>query len=276
MSYSTLMVHLDVGSDNDGVLRVASALAKRFRAHVIGIAACQPMQMLYSDAYVAGAVIEDNLAEMVRETTTAETSFRTALQGNAAGLEWRSVTQFVELAGYVVQEARAADLVITGPDQGWSALDTSRRVVVSNVVLRVGRPVMVVPPEMEAPDLDIVIVAWKDTREARRAIADALPLLKKASQVFVVEIAAADDSPAAQRRLHDVAAWLGRHGVVSDTLAAASSGDDVMQLHAIAHDKRAGVIVAGAYGHNRLREWVLGGVTRDLLAHPRCCSLLSH
>lgn len=92
----------------------------------------------------------------------------------------------------------------------------------------------------------------------------------------VIEIVAADDVAAARGRLTDVVEWLGRHGVTSDCLPAVSNGDDAVQLQTIAEDKRAGVLVAGAYGHNRLREWVLGGVTRDILVRSRRCSLLSH
>lgn len=95
-------------------------------------------------------------------------------------------------------------------------------------------------------------------------------------RVCVIEIVAADDVAAARGRLTDVVEWLGRHGVTSDCLPAVSNGDDAVQLQTIAEDKRAGVLVAGAYGHNRLREWVLGGVTRDILVRSRRCSLLSH
>ena len=275
MTYSTLMAHLDVGSANDGVLRVAASLAARFKAKIIGIAACQPMPIMYSDGYTSGDMVEMEAAEMVKETAEAEASFRTALQGKVAELEWRSVIGNEQLADYVAREARAADLVITGPDEGWSAFDTTRRVVVNDLVLKAGRPVMIVPHDAEEWNLDSVVVGWKDTREARRAIVDALPMLKEAGRVFVVEITAAADTEAAEKRLADVSAWLDLHGVASECSVAASVGDDPAQLGSIARERLAGMIVAGAFGHNRLREWVLGGVTRDLLVHPSRCSFVS-
>ncbi|WP_131114715.1 universal stress protein [Lichenihabitans psoromatis] len=275
MTYSTLLVHLDAGSANDSVLRVAATLAVRFKAKVIGIAASQPMPIMYAGGEMCGDLIDMDLAEIVKETTEAETSFRTALRESGAELEWRSAIANEQLADYVTREARAADLVITGPDQGWSAFDTTRRVVVSTMVLKAGRPVMVVPHGAPNISLESVVVAWKDTREARRAIVDALPLLKQASRVFVLEITSADDVDAARHRLVDVAGWLDRHGIVCDNIAATSAGNDAAQIAAFALDKAAGVIVAGAFGHNRLREWVLGGVTRDLLVHPVCCSFVS-
>ena len=120
------------------------------------------------------------------------------------------------------------------------------------------------------------VVGWKDTRETRRAAFDALPLLKKAAHVAVVEIAAEEELAAAGTHLDDVVGWLKRHGVVVVSLAAPSTGDDATQLNAIAEEHGADVIVAGAYGHSRLREWVLGGVTRDLLLRADRCSLVSH
>ncbi len=276
MSYPTLMVHLDVGSPNDGVLRVTEALAERFRAKVIGIAACQPMQVIASDGYMAGDMVGVDLAEIAKETSEAEASFRTALQGKVADIAWRSVIVREQLSDYIVREMRAADLLVTGPDMGWTAFDSSRRVVVSDVVLQVGRPVLIVPHETVGLDLDVALVAWKDTREARRAIVDALPLLAMAGRVVVVEIAAANDVQEASKRVDDVARWLDRHGIASECSAAVAVGEDAAQLRAIAKDKRVGLVVAGAYGHNRLREWVMGGITRELLARPGCCSLVSH
>ncbi len=120
------------------------------------------------------------------------------------------------------------------------------------------------------------MVGSKATREARRAISDALPLLKLAGHVTVLEIAAAAEIPAARDRLKDVADWLGRHGISVETMTAVSQGDDAAELDAIAQQKGAGLLVAGAYGHSRLREWMLGGVTRNLMLHPARCSFVSH
>ena len=276
MTYSTMMTHMDVGSDNGGVLRVTAALAERFNAGVIGIAACQPMQMIYGDGYVAGDMIQENIAEIARETTEAEARFRSALTGKAAPLQWRSVNASVQLSHFVVCESRAADLIITGPDLGWSAFDASRRVVISDLVLQAGRPVLIVPPDAEELRLERVVIAWKDTREARRAIVDALPMLEMAGRVFVVEVTVEDGAKAARGRLDDIAAWLDRHGVAATCDVAVSIGDDAARLNELADARGADLMVAGAYGHGRLREWVLGGVTRNVLAHPSRCSLVSH
>ena len=76
--------------------------------------------------------------------------------------------------------------------------------------------------------------------------------------------------------VEDVVGWLERHGVVAETLACRSIGEDATRLNDIAQEQNADLIVAGAYGHSRLREWVLGGVTCDLLLRADRCSLVSH
>jgi nucleotide-binding universal stress UspA family protein len=143
-------------------------------------------------------------------------------------------------------------------------------------VLQAGRPVLIVPGTIDKLVLGHVIVAWKDTRETRRAALDALPLLKMAARVTVVEVAAEGDLESARLHLEDVVVWLKRHDIAAALLVSASNGDDTGRLNAIAQEQNVDLIVAGAYGHSRLRELVLGGVTHDLLLCPGRCVLVSH
>ena len=290
MSYATLMVHLQVGQPNGAVLLAAAGLAERFGAGVIGVAACQPIQLVYSDGYIAGDVFERDREEKDREVAEAEAAFRDAFRtrSNAPGhvLEWRSTVTLGTACGWVADQARCADLVITGTGAPADPFDASRRVNTGELVMQAGRPVLVVPqgadhtgPDHTGPaciSLDHAMVAWKDTRETRRAVLDALPLLQRATRVSVVEAAAKDDMADARLHVADVTAWLGRHGVAAIGQAVLSDGGDALQLDAIAHDQGADLVVAGAYGHSRAREWALGGVTRSLLLHGSRCSLLSH
>lgn len=276
MTYASLMVHLDLGASNTGLLNVAAALAERFKARLIGIAACQPMPIAFGDGYMSAEVIEQDRAESESETNKAEADFCAALQGRVMDPEWRSTISYMALADYVAGQARAADLLITGPDRKGPTLDSSRRVHLGDLVMRIGRPVLIVPPDVATLDLASVVVGWKESRETRRAVGDALPLLQQAGRVTVVEVAADEDLVDARGRLRDVVAWLKCHGVVAEAVAAPSVGNDATRLDAIAREHGAGLLVAGAYGHNRLREWVLGGVTRDLLLRPDRCSLVSH
>ena len=276
MSYRTLMAHLELGRSNAGVLGIAGALAQRFEADVIGIAVCQPMQIIYSEGYVPGDIINEDHDQRDKEIAAAEAEFRQALQARAGRLEWRSAVTPDALTDYLAREARSADLIITGVDHNASVFDHSRHVAIGDLVMHVGRPVLVVPAAATGCGFDSVLIGWKDSRETRRAIADALPLLQKAARVAVVEIAPGAELDAAQTRLSDVVRWLDRHGVTAEAIVRRSTGEDARQLEAVAVERQAGVIVAGAYGHSRVREWVLGGVTRDLLLRAERCALVSH
>ena len=276
MTYATLMTHLTLGSSNASLLQITRDLAERFNAGVIGIAACQPIQVIYGDGFIAGDVVELDRQELEQELKAAEAEFRSALHAHVGHLEWRSTATVGSLSEYLAREARSADLVISGADLPSSMFDASRHVNMSDFVMQAGRPVLVVPASTGNVRFARIIVGWKDTREARRAVFDALPFLKQAAQVTVVEIAAEKDLAAAHTYLEDVVSWLKRHGVAAESLALPSSGDDATRLNAIAQEQGADLIVAGAYGHSRLREWVLGGVTRELLRHADRCAFVSH
>ena len=143
--------------------------------------------------------------------------------------------------------------------------------------MQAGRPVLVVSDTFNWLDLRSVLVAWKDTAEARRAVSDALPVLRQSTEVTVVEIVEGEaDRAAALSRVGDVVAWLSRHGVRASEQVPEQRGDAATQLEQIASDVGAGVVIAGAYGHSRLSEWILGGVTRRLINPSNRCSLLSH
>ena len=275
MSYATLMVHLALGRPNAGLLKITAELADRFGAGVIAIAARQPLQMVYGDGYVSGDLYQEDRDEIVKELGVAETEFRAALQGRVAFVEWRSAQVYAYLADYIANEARCADLVLTGVASG-DFLDASRAVDTGELIMQAGRPVLIVPTGASSLTLDHALIGWKDTREARRAVADSLPLLKHATRVSIVELAREEDLTAARRHVDDVVAWLGRHAIRAEGSAQLSTGDDASALYAIGQDQGADVVVAGAYGHSRLREWVLGGVTRDLLLSANRCSLVSH
>lgn len=276
MTYSTILIHLRLGQSNARLLQLSADLVKRFDAGVIGVAVCQPMQVIYGDGYwVSGDLIDQDRADREREIDAAHGEFRQAFAGHAGFLDWQSAVTLESLAGHLSRAARAADLVITGVTSG-ALLDAAPQMSTGDLIMQLGRPVLIVPASAETLKLDHVMIGWKDTRESRRAAADALPMLKQAAQVTLVEIAPPDDLAAAQARLDQVAGWLHRHGIAAHVLAEPATGDDSTRFETLARDRRADLIVAGAYGHNRVREWVLGGVTRDLLLHGERCALLSH
>ncbi|MEO8724147.1 MAG: universal stress protein [Sphingobium sp.] len=274
MTYKTLMAHLGLGQSNSELLRVVAELGTQLGAKVVGIAACQPMQFAYSDGYVGGEAIAACQDELEGELRTAETEFQDALKVTGTLLEWRSSYTTDALPYYLASEARCADLIITSVATA-DPFDSSRHASVGDLVMRAGRPVLVVPRTSARFPFDKIVVAWRDTREARRATLDALPLLAAAKQVTVLEIADMPDVPAATGRVEDVAGWLALHGISAAPIVVPAHGDDVAQLDSMLNEQQADLVVAGAYGHNRLREWAFGGVTHDLLKGGRC-ALLSH
>jgi nucleotide-binding universal stress UspA family protein len=273
MTYATLMVHLELEHPNDARLQIAGDLADRFDAKLIGIAACDPQPPYYVHGSFASGLVAHERDEVEKRMADTQARFRAATERRAREIEWRGALE--RPTDYVAREARAADLVITGANRDGALLDPLRRLDPSDFVMQVGRPVIVVPPEAEYLRLKNVLVAWKDTREARRAVYDALPLLRRAKEVSVLEVIEGDaDRRAAQTRVDDVAAWLGRHDVTAfgDVMHATNEADLFDKLS----QADADLVVAGAYGHSRLREWVLGGVTHDLLTRSERCSLVAH
>lgn len=276
MTYATVMVGMALGEPNDAPLEVAAQLAERFGATVIGAAAAEFTPPVYFTAGEAAQLLVDQgWAAVKGRMVELEAEFREAMQNRATQVEWRSAEDFP--TRYIVQQARACDIVVVGEAGPGRIADPFVQADPNELVMQAGRPMLVVPGACNWLDLRSVLVAWKDTVEARRAISGALPLLRKAAEVTIVEIVEeAADRAAALSRIADVAAWLSRHGVPASQQVPARCGDAAAQLERITSNVGAGVVIAGAYGHSRLSEWMLGGVTRRLINPSRHCSLLAH
>jgi len=276
MTYKTLLVHLDLNGDNEGILKIAGALAERFGANVIGIAAAQPIVPIVDEGFAAADFATQHRTEVEKEIATCEAQFRQTLESRIKQIEWRSTVTFDSLANYIAAEARCADLVITGKDIGASLMDNSRRVNIGDLALKAGRPVLIVPQGITSLPMRHVCLAWKDTREARRVVVDALPLLQIAGHVEILEVTSEEDEREAKVRVADVGHWLERHQVSSTPRAVGTKSLEIGYLHAELLDQKCDLLIAGAYGHNRLGEWVFGGVTQDILLDPDFCVLLAH
>lgn len=277
MTYATVMVSLALDQSNDARLQVAGELAERFEAALVGVAAARFAPPLYfADGAEAQRLIDQEEGSVKRCLADLEAQFRAATRTRAGRAEWRSAMDFP--ARFVLAQARCADVVVSG-GRSPAFSDAFSLVSPKDLVMQAGRPLLVVPDRIDWLDLRSVLVAWKDTPEARRAVANALPILRKARDVAIIEIPEAnDDRAAVMTRVSDVAAWLARHGVTATARVPEAAGNESAadQLERIAGDVGAGVIVAGAYGHSRFRELILGGVTQYLVAQTARCVLLSH
>jgi nucleotide-binding universal stress UspA family protein len=277
MTIATVMVSLALGQTNEARLEIAGQLAERFGAGIVGAAAAQFAPPLYfTDGRYAQDLIDRGEAEIKKRLLELETQFRQATKNRAAILGWRSALDFP--ARFILQQARCADIIVDG---GRSAAASEAFGLASpkDLVMQTGRPLLVVPDTANWLDLRSVLVAWKNTPEARRAIADAVPLLQKAKDVTVAEILEHGGSRAdAEQGVKDVVAWLSRHGVSAAPRVSENNQNHgaTVQLDEIASEVGAGLIVAGAYGHSRFRELIVGGMTQHLVTQNLRCVLLSH
>ena len=268
MSFSTMMVHVDVEHDSERRVELAIGLADRFQATLIGVAGCA-----LRPAFMAGdvALTESNQCDLQKATARFEQRGKTfRAQGRSLErIEWRSALE--PPGDLLLREARAADLLVVGRKRSRDDADPGV------IVLRAGRPVLLAPDTVAALPLRRVVVAWKDTRECRRAVRDALPFLHQAKEVLLVEIGEAESEPQAKKNLADVGAYLVRHRViVAAGIWRRPRGPLAADLLHIVREEKADLIVAGGYGHSRLGEWIFGGVTRELLTASPVCCMLSH
>jgi nucleotide-binding universal stress UspA family protein len=271
MSYAVLMVHMDGTPAAMKRARLAADLANRFQSALIGVAGRCYLPSFLADGAPAEPGREDGeQQEMLKLFAEMQRRLRVAAK-SVAQVEWRGILGYANDLAPV--EARAADLVIVGrkqsPEDLYFTLDPGL------TILRAGRPVLVVPEQIESLAAQRIVVAWKDTREARRAARDALPLLQQAREVTIVEVSEVDE-PYGHKRLDDVANYLVRHKVAVAGTYLQTKRPVASELLRFASKENADLIVAGAYGHNRLSEWVFGGATRDLLADSPICCLFSH
>ena len=281
MSYKDLLVVLDAGAPARGRIDVAAALAERFAAHLAGLYPLPIPQRPRELGYFAPAMLDPFFAEARERARDAADEVRerfehiTKLRGVTA--EWRLIPEGPEADPAV--HARYVDLTILGqldPDRGEAEIIDRRP---EQVALASGHPVLVVP--YAGPFENVgrrVVVGWSATREAARAVNDAMPLLMAADVVNVLTIDA-HEAPRGHGALPgaDISLHLARHGVKA-TIEQTVSGDLSVgdTLLSRAADLGADLLVMGAYGHSRLRELLLGGATRTLLRSMTLPVLMSH
>ena len=272
MSYASIIVAMDPGEQAPARAGLAAHLAWKLDARLIGVAAWGPdYPRGYGETSVPiGYGVEEIRQKALTELREAEGVFRLAATP-AEHVEWRS--ELREPVAFLVEQARAADLVVVGRQGAGDRPHLVVAVGPGDALMATGRPVLVVPPGIGRLSADRVIVAWKNTSQCRRAISDAMPLLKLAEMVKVVQVSHDVD----RTELDDVVAYLGLHGVnatgvikVADVVGTA---DAILKA---AEVSEADLIVSGAFGYSRLREWFFGGVTRNLHDHSPICCLLSH
>lgn len=272
-TYGTILVHAEPGQASTRRVAVAARLARQLDARLLGLGAETFDPGLFSGpftGFAAGEWVTVVQAEIGKNLAAAETAFRRDAAG--ADVEWRTVQEHPHRALEGV--AHAADLIVASPRSDRSTLQSADP---ADVVMSAGRPVLIVPEGAAHFAGKQVVVAWKNTRECRRAIVDALPFLQRAEAVVVLAVVKPDMQDVAMVETDDVVANLKRHGVDAraqvNTITHNAAEDEIQR---VADQTGADLIVCGAYGHSRLREWAVGGVTDSFLHRPTCFVLLTH
>jgi nucleotide-binding universal stress UspA family protein len=277
MEFKTILVFVDGSKQAPEVMKVAFGLARRSKGHVIGMHVRPRFQ---PPAFTDGTYVMDTLYQAHDRTVKAEEAKAAATFKNAGrtrAVEWRVVDGFAD--DELAHAARYADLVVIGqadPDMPSPGVPSD---LAEQVALHTERPVLVVPHVGAAKEPGkTVLLAWNGSREASRAATAALPLLAEADKVVVLSVDGRN-AKAGDGHDHDgdVAQWLSRHGVkatVQHDVAGDTDIGSVILSRAADHD--ADLIVMGVYGHSRMREMVLGGVSRTLLQSMTAPLLIAH
>jgi nucleotide-binding universal stress UspA family protein len=270
MSYAAIMVYVDVDGLPEQRIKLAAALSAGFDAALIGFSGRAVPAPFVSEGVVIEEATEADIARLKAALAAKGTWFR-GISGRPDA-EWRWQLDFPTEA--LASEARAADLLVIGK------VRTSHvpygLLAPGKLILNAGRPVLYVPDGVATLGTDHVVIGWKNTREARRAVADALPFLRKAARVSIVEVhrEKVRSTPA---DVNDLLRYLARHRVAAEAHGIrhheGSEADGLLQF---ALREKAGLLVMGAYGHSRLGEWIFGGMTRDVLEATPICCLFSH
>jgi len=276
MTYSSLMTHVQPEPEAAPRLACAVDLARRFGSRLIGVGAEMIPPLAFDNGYYS---VDAEWVVAMRQSIEgqlriAKEAFRRATAAFADDAVWLCGIESPTPA--LAAASRAADLIVLGgvPRRHGSPY---RDCEPAELAMQAGRPVLIAPPKGTLLSGRKVVVAWKDSREARRALSDSIPFLEAAEGVLVLEVCDEDGLDDARIRTDDVVSALRRRKVAAEPKVAhpghATASQRILEE---ASAFGADLIVLGCYGHSRLGEWVFGGVTRDLLSQDEIYLLLSH
>jgi nucleotide-binding universal stress UspA family protein len=273
MSYKSILVHVTAGPQTGRAVEAAVDLAGRFDAYLLGVGAeMYDIGIMAASPYLDGEGLQALRGLTESNLETARKRFA-ELTASLPKSEWVSELDYPGTA--TPYYCRRADLaVVCRPDPGASSLSALQP---ADLVMQAGLPVLLTPSTPARLEAKRVVVGWKDTREARRAVTDALPFLTAAETVFVLGVGGGGEADTDREALAQVAERLRRHGAHAVTDVVQRGQDSVAQaLDRFADANGADLLVMGAYGHSRVREWAFGGVTQELMDASNRYVLLSH
>jgi len=277
MAYRSLLVLLEQDPQDTHRVEAAIRLAKQLDGHLIGLAPTGLLDLPASPG--AAAALADYAAlawDMLREQAVQATQ-RFADRCHAAGLRaFEAVVDEADKADSVLRHAHCSDLVLLTQAHDDAADGGITQELVEQVVLRSARPVLILPHAGHVERIGShALVAWDDSPESARAVADALPMLARAEKVTIVAWAERGVQPR-RAQLDGVCRWLLRHGVSAESRIEPVSAGIADAMLSAAADLDADLLVMGAYGHSRWSERLLGGATRGVLRTMTMPVLMSH
>jgi nucleotide-binding universal stress UspA family protein len=284
MAFRDVMVVFAGDRRSEALLKVAAQITQPNAAHLVGLYLIQPITLFGAGVPYSGTETEMRAFESIANERRARAEVKAgevekALVKTAGDMgltqEWRFVEG--EIEANAILHARHADIAVLGqadPEHPGEAPH-----LVESVLLGAGRPILAVPYVGRFDSVGRnVLVAWNATREAARAVNDALPILTRAEKVTVLSVNPPSGAmggppwPGA-----DIARHLARHGATAEATSTVSHDLDVGDVVlSRAADFGSDLIVMGGYGHSRQREFILGGATRTLLRHMTVPVFLSH
>jgi nucleotide-binding universal stress UspA family protein len=272
-----LVVNLSASNGADPASDYAISVADAFRAHAFGIAfAYEPILPPSVMGGLPPEIIESQRAEGENAANAVIAGFEESARRAGLSAQSRMIpTSLAGAADVFGRIARRFDLAVVG--QAEPDTVAPQELIIEAALFESGRPVLVVPYiQKQGLKLDRVLVCWDASRNAARAIADAMPFLRRSKAIDVIVVATerpkSDELPGA-----DIAHHLARHELKVDLKRIVSGGTDVAStILSYAADSAADFIVMGGYGHSRLREFILGGATRGILSAMTVPTLMSH
>jgi nucleotide-binding universal stress UspA family protein len=278
--YKTIVIHVDGSACQESRLRAAALLAMKHGAHLVGSSATGISWIDYSllTGSMAAPVIADDFQGLRDDAAARLEEFRVAAAHQGVeSVETRLIEDDPRYA--LLLQSRYADLVVLSQDRDVAPGMPARvRGLPEHVALRGARPVLVVPEDYQGePIPGTAVVGWDGGTQSLRAICAALPLLTRAAAVKLAVV-----NPDELSDLHgeqpgaDMALYLARHGAQVEVVVERTRSTTGAALCALARDSGAGLLVSGAFGHSRYREWMLGGTTRELLERARIPLLIAH
>jgi nucleotide-binding universal stress UspA family protein len=272
-----LVVNLDIGKPQDPVASYAISIAEAFDAHLCAVAfQYEPVVAPSLMGGVSVEAIDAQWAASERAANAAIAAFEAAAKRQGIAAEHRSLKASLGGAGDLFGRlARRFDLAVVG--QAEPRHGAAQDLMIEGALVGSGGPVVVVPYIQKGGlKLDRVLICWDGSRPAARAIADAMPFLARAKAIDVVIVASgrekSDEIPGV-----DMGEHLARHGLAVEVKRIVSTDVDVPNtIMSRAADSSADFIVMGGFGHSRLREFILGGATRGILAAMTLPTLMSH